>query len=164
MSCIHWVERQDLPALEHVMQKKLTERLNVGVMMAGQGAMKDVFSETYRFLKDRKKREEALAMDMAKKAYTPAQEQARRYAHDLVLLTRSVYCTRERRYSDASHVYPTLQERRTVLDKEPLWLDSQLRGDSRQCLCNSQPECWRGSRVISEGELSSAYLINYAPC
>ena len=65
------------------MQKKMTERLNVGVMMAGQGAMKDVFSETYRFLKDRKRREEALSMDMTKKAYSPAQEQARRYLLNL---------------------------------------------------------------------------------
>ena len=78
VSCIHWVEKQDLPALEFVMQKKMTERVDVGIMMSGQGPQRDVFSETYRFLKDRKRREEALANDSTKKAYSPAQEQARR--------------------------------------------------------------------------------------
>ena len=35
VSCIHWVEKEDLPALEHVMQVKMTERTNVAVMMGG---------------------------------------------------------------------------------------------------------------------------------
>ena len=73
------MEREDLPVLEYVMQKKMTERVNVGIMMMGQGAgNKDVFSETAKFLKERKRREEALARDASKKAYSPAQEQAKR--------------------------------------------------------------------------------------
>ena len=62
------------------MQKKMTDRVNVGIMMMGQGSgQKDVFTETARFLKERKRREEALARDATKKAYSPAQEQAKRY-------------------------------------------------------------------------------------
>ncbi len=78
VSCIHWVERQQLPALEHVMQKKITERVNVGVMMAGQGRVIDVFNATQSFLKERKRKDEAAAN--AKRAYSPAQEESRRKA------------------------------------------------------------------------------------
>ncbi len=47
VSCIHWIDsRQELAALEYVMQKRLTQRTNVGVMMAGQGASADVFAAT----------------------------------------------------------------------------------------------------------------------
>lgn len=70
------------------MQKKMTERVNVGIMMSGQGPQRDVFSETYRFLKERKRREEALANDSTKKAYSPAQEQARRCGPGLSLRRR----------------------------------------------------------------------------
>jgi ferredoxin len=81
VSCIHWVERADLPALEHVMQKVLTERVNVGVMMAGQGRVVDVFDATASFLKQRKRREEAAARAAAQqRAYSPAQEEQRREA------------------------------------------------------------------------------------
>jgi ferredoxin len=81
VSCIHWVERADLPALEHVMQNVLTERVNVGVMMAGQGRVADVFSATASFMKQRKQREEAAARAAAEyKRYSPAQEAQRREA------------------------------------------------------------------------------------
>ncbi|GAX75511.1 hypothetical protein CEUSTIGMA_g2954.t1 [Chlamydomonas eustigma] len=80
VSCIHWVQKEDLPSLEYVMQKKLTERVNVGIMMGGQGAQRDVFAATEQFLKERKRREEALARDSARRVYSPAQEQARRNA------------------------------------------------------------------------------------
>lgn len=77
MTCIHWVEKADLPALEHVMQHKLTERVNVGVMMAGQGAVRDVWSTADTFLKERRRRAEAKANEP--KVYSPAQEAARRW-------------------------------------------------------------------------------------
>lgn len=81
VSCIHWVERADLPALEHVMQNVLTERVNVGVMMAGQGRVVDVFDATASFLKQRRRREEAAARAAAQqRAYSPAQEELRREA------------------------------------------------------------------------------------
>lgn len=72
------VDKADLPALEYVMQCKMTERVNVGVMMAGQGAQMDVFASTASFLKERKRKEEARAR--ANKYYSPQQEAARRKA------------------------------------------------------------------------------------
>lgn len=69
------VQREDLPALEYVMQHRV-ERVNVGVMMAGQGRVSDVFEATAAFLKERRRREEAQLR--AKRAYSPAQEAARR--------------------------------------------------------------------------------------
>jgi hypothetical protein len=56
--------------------QRLTERVNVGVMMAGQGRVQDVFAATDSFLKERRRMKEARAS--AKRAYTPAQEEARR--------------------------------------------------------------------------------------
>lgn len=51
VSCIHWVSRQGLPALEYVMQHKMG-RTDVGIMMAGQGgATDDPFTATERYLK-----------------------------------------------------------------------------------------------------------------
>lgn len=56
VSCIHWVEKRQLPALEHVM-RYLVRRENVGVMMAGQGRpVEDVFAATARFLKQREQK------------------------------------------------------------------------------------------------------------
>eukprot|EP00882_Tetradesmus_deserticola_P006604 GHRQ01006954.1.p1 GENE.GHRQ01006954.1~~GHRQ01006954.1.p1 ORF type:complete len:320 (+),score=89.86 GHRQ01006954.1:405-1364(+) len=75
VSCIHWVSKADLPALEYVMQHRV-ERVNVGVMMAGQGRVADVFDATVSFMKERRRKEEAQLR--AKRAYSPAQEEARR--------------------------------------------------------------------------------------
>lgn len=59
VSCIHWVEKEDLPALEYVTQN-VVERVDVGVMMAGQGGgAKDVWSATAKFLKDREEKRKA---------------------------------------------------------------------------------------------------------
>lgn len=77
VSCIHWVDRADLPALEYVCQKK-TSRVNVGMMMAGQGAATDVFGAAKKFLKDRRALEEQ-RRKAAMKA-SPLQEEARRKA------------------------------------------------------------------------------------
>lgn len=76
VSCIHWVKKDDLPALEYVMQNKV-ERVNVGVMMSGTRSAGDVWTATQQFLKERKRKEEARARD---RAYNPAQEAARRAA------------------------------------------------------------------------------------
>lgn len=57
MECIHWVEKEQLPALEYVMQRKITERPNVGVMMSGQGdSVPDVFTASARYMKKRKEK------------------------------------------------------------------------------------------------------------
>jgi ferredoxin len=54
VSCIHWVDKGDLPALEHVTQRVLTERRGVAAMMAGQGAAAaDPFAATAKWVKDR---------------------------------------------------------------------------------------------------------------
>uniref|UniRef100_A0A7S0S1M0 J domain-containing protein n=1 Tax=Chlamydomonas leiostraca TaxID=1034604 RepID=A0A7S0S1M0_9CHLO len=80
VSCIHWVEREQLVPLEYVMQKRLTQRTNVGVMMAGQGATADVWAATEQFLKERRRRVEAQKLAAQRKAYSPAQEESRRAA------------------------------------------------------------------------------------
>lgn len=75
VSCIHWVQKEELPALEYVMQNRV-DRVNVGVMMAGQGRVADVFAATASFMKERKRKEEEALR--AKRKYSPAQEEARR--------------------------------------------------------------------------------------
>ncbi|BDA47700.1 probable chaperone protein DnaJ at N-terminal half [Coccomyxa sp. Obi] len=81
VDCIHWVDKEQLPALEHVMQKRMG-RTNVGVMMAGQGVSNgDVFALTDRFLKEREAR---LKERAASRRYTPAQEAARSRAADTI--------------------------------------------------------------------------------
>lgn len=78
VSCIHWVQREELPALEYVMQNRV-DRVNVGVMMAGQGRVADVFAATASFMKERKRKEEEALR--AKRKYSPAQEEARRWVY-----------------------------------------------------------------------------------
>jgi len=51
VDAIHWVEKDQLPVLEHVIQKM--ERVDVGIMMAGQGGALDVFGQCDTFLKKR---------------------------------------------------------------------------------------------------------------
>jgi hypothetical protein len=59
VSCIHWVEKEDLPALEYVTQN-VVGKVNVGVMMAGQGGgAGDVWAATAKFLKEREERQKA---------------------------------------------------------------------------------------------------------
>jgi ferredoxin len=86
VSCIHWVEREDLAALEFVSRHKVA-RVGVGSMMSGQGgAVADVWDATARYLKDReerrKKRERAAKYSAAAAAAraAAAQELARRQA------------------------------------------------------------------------------------
>eukprot|EP00798_Chlamydomonas_sp_ICE-L_P015983 gene15983-22116_t len=79
VDCIHWVDKEELPALEYITQKKLTARVNVGVMMMGHMSVMDVFDATLKYMRDRKEREERLAADSAR-AYSPAQERQRRAA------------------------------------------------------------------------------------
>ena len=51
------MEKDQLPALEYVMQRHLTERPNVGVMMSGAGdAVPDVFNATARYVKKREEK------------------------------------------------------------------------------------------------------------
>jgi ferredoxin len=74
VSCIHWVEKEDLGALEYVSKYKVN-RVNVGVMMAGQGgAVTDVWDATARFLKERE--EKRKARERAER-YSKAQAAAR---------------------------------------------------------------------------------------
>jgi len=57
VSCIYWVEKDQLPPLEYVMQRHLTERPNVGVMMSGAGdAVPDVFNATARYVQKREEK------------------------------------------------------------------------------------------------------------
>jgi len=82
VSCIHWVQRDDLPALEFVTQFKVP-RVNVGVMMAGQGgSVIDVWDATGKFLKDREEKKKA--QDRAAK-YSKAQAEARAAAAEQLM-------------------------------------------------------------------------------
>ena len=57
VSCIHWVEKEDLPALEFVMQFKMGTRTGVGLMRGGQGgAVMDVWTATANYLKERSRK------------------------------------------------------------------------------------------------------------
>ena len=59
VSCIHWIEKEDLAPLEYVTQK-VVKRVDVGVMMAGQGGgAADVWSATAKFMKEREERRKA---------------------------------------------------------------------------------------------------------
>lgn len=74
VSCIHWVDKLELAALEYVTQNKV-KRVNVGVMMAGQGGgVTDVWDATAKYLKDREQRRRA--RERASK-YSKAQAEAR---------------------------------------------------------------------------------------
>ena len=79
VSCIHWVQRDQLPVLEHVMAK--LPRVNVGVMAAGQGgAVADVFTASVTFVKLREearaKREKLREQRRASEARAAAEEAA----------------------------------------------------------------------------------------
>lgn len=79
VSCIHWVERDQLPVLEHVMAK--LPRVNVGLMAAGQGgAVADVFTAAVTFMKLREeaklRREKAREDRRAAEAAAAAAEAA----------------------------------------------------------------------------------------
>ena len=54
VDCIHWVEKDQLPALEYVMANKVTVT-DVGTMMGVAGYVADVFASADQFLKKRKK-------------------------------------------------------------------------------------------------------------
>jgi hypothetical protein len=71
--------KQELAALEYVMQKRMTQRTPVGVMMAGQGVSLDVFDATRSFMKERRRRAEAQELASKARAYSPSQEAARKY-------------------------------------------------------------------------------------
>jgi ferredoxin len=79
VSCIHWVDREQLPVLEHVMER--LPRVNVGIMAAGQGgAVPDVFSAAVTFVKLREeaaaRREKARAARRAAEAAAAAETAA----------------------------------------------------------------------------------------
>jgi ferredoxin len=79
VSCIHWVDRAQLPVLEHVMAK--LPRTNVGIMAAGQGgAVADVFQASVTFVKLREeaaaRREKARTERRAAEAAAAAAEAA----------------------------------------------------------------------------------------
>lgn len=59
VSCIHWIEKEELPPLEYVTQN-VVKRLDVGVMMAGQGGgAADVWAATAKFMKEREEKRKA---------------------------------------------------------------------------------------------------------
>lgn len=78
VSCIHWVQKEELAALEWVMQVHMTSRVNVGAMMCGQGGgIDDVFTTTHTYMK---KREAKIKAREADQKYSKAQMNARRRA------------------------------------------------------------------------------------
>ena len=55
VDCIHWVSKDQLPALEYVTRFR-SKRNSVANMMSGMGATSDVFAAAAQFLKIRKRR------------------------------------------------------------------------------------------------------------
>ena len=86
VSCIHWVDADDLPALEYVTQRVLTERKGVAAMMAGQGgAAADPFAAAVQFKKERAARAEKRAAAAAREAAaSPARAAARAAAAEAI--------------------------------------------------------------------------------
>lgn len=80
VSCIHWVDKEELPVLEHVMAK--LERTNVGIMMAGQGSTGDPFEASRTFIKRRRELEAKRAQEetRVRRRESEAQREARRQA------------------------------------------------------------------------------------
>ena len=54
VDCIHWVQKEELAALEHVAQR-VQSRVDVSVMMAQRSSTDDVFAATEKFHRDRAK-------------------------------------------------------------------------------------------------------------
>mmetsp|Transcript_21804 Transcript_21804/g.30331 ORF Transcript_21804/g.30331 Transcript_21804/m.30331 type:complete len:339 (-) Transcript_21804:35-1051(-) len=75
VDCIHMVTKAQLPVLEHVMQK--IERVSVGIMSSGQGAVGDPFAAAATFAK---KRAEMEKTQMQANRETAAQREAKRKA------------------------------------------------------------------------------------
>jgi len=86
VDCIHWVERDQLPYLEHVTQSY--DKVSVGIMMSGQGMgrVPDPFeaAATYQKTRDIKMKERAARLEAERRAVQQAQDsmssqQRRRY-------------------------------------------------------------------------------------
>lgn len=79
VDCIHWVEKNQLPALEYVMrnQVKVTD---VGTMMGGAGSVADVFAIAARF--EKKREQEFKERGRKGKQHSSEQEEARQRAAD----------------------------------------------------------------------------------
>lgn len=91
VSCIHWVQREDLPALEFVTRYKV-DRVNVGAMMSGQGGrVTDVWEATAKYLKDREERQKA--REKAAK-YSKAQAAARAAAAEDLMRQQAGWFTK----------------------------------------------------------------------
>lgn len=79
VDCIHWVEKDQLPALEYVMRNKVRVT-DVGTMMGGAGYRADVFAAAANFLKKREKE----LKERSKQTYqhSATQDEARQRAAD----------------------------------------------------------------------------------
>ncbi len=80
VSCIYWIEKEDLPPLEYVTQN-VVKRVDVGMMMAGQGGGgQDVWAATAKYMKEReekrKQREKAAFYSRAQAAARAAAAEA----------------------------------------------------------------------------------------
>lgn len=78
VTCIYWVQKEELAALEWVMQVHMQQRTNVGMMMCGQGGSQDdVWDATATYMKKRNARMKQRELDQK---YSKAQTAARRQA------------------------------------------------------------------------------------
>lgn len=75
VDCIHWVEKDQLPVLEHVMST--LDRPGVASMQAGQVRSADVFAVAARFAK---RRAEKAKEEAKERKYSSAQQEARQKA------------------------------------------------------------------------------------
>eukprot|EP00892_Ulva_mutabilis_P009004 jgi/Ulvmu1/6476/UM003_0107.1 len=84
VDCIHWVERSELPALEYVCQQ-LQTRVGVSAMMGQGTGAGDVFGMRDKFLKERRKLDDARRKAQAP---SPMQEAARQEAAEALARER----------------------------------------------------------------------------
>jgi len=75
VDCIHWVDKEQLPVLEHVMTT--LDRVSVGTMGASQGSVADVFDTAVKFMK---RRNEKAKENAEASRHSAAQQEARRRA------------------------------------------------------------------------------------
>eukprot|EP00238_Polyblepharides_amylifera_P002112 CAMPEP_0196589238 /NCGR_PEP_ID=MMETSP1081-20130531/63061_1 /TAXON_ID=36882 /ORGANISM="Pyramimonas amylifera, Strain CCMP720" /LENGTH=281 /DNA_ID=CAMNT_0041911981 /DNA_START=325 /DNA_END=1170 /DNA_ORIENTATION=- len=86
VDCIHWVDKEQLPVLEFVMQN--IERVQVGIMMSGQGNIADPFDVAASYAKKRAEKIKNRARKENRRQESAAVQAARKAASDLIIKQR----------------------------------------------------------------------------
>jgi len=104
VDCIHWVDRQQLPVLEFVMAS--VDRVSVGVMMAGQGAVTDPFAAAVSYSKLRDAKIKARAKKAERKKQSETVMRARKNAAEMINKRREDWLELFKRREKATWTVP----------------------------------------------------------